>query len=179
MKILIPECLIGKKKKNENLKKLEYFENFKKRDFNRIIQKKKQEKELSECTFTPSHNLQKSQISKNEAEDFYKRNMEWKQKVEGQDSKKRDDYLKLVTVIYSFAETSSKKFPSKLSGEKQRNKQPSMDNRPTINDSNYLTEQNRFIKTQNLFPTSKESAKKPYVSSASTRSYSKKRGEEK
>ena len=53
---------------------------------------------MAECTFTPSHNLGKSQISKNEAEDFYRRNLEWKQKVEGLDTKKRDDYLKLVTV---------------------------------------------------------------------------------
>jgi len=126
------------------------------------IGKKKEEKEMSECTFTPSHSLHKSQISRHEADEFYKKNMDWKHKVDGQDSKKRDDYLKLVT----------------LSGEKQRNKQPSMDNRPTMNDSNFLTEQNRFIKTQTLFPATKESSKKPYTSSASTRSYSKKRGEE-
>ena len=53
---------------------------------------------MEECTFTPSHNLGKTQISKNEADDFYKRNMEWKQKVEGLDTKKRDEYLKLCTV---------------------------------------------------------------------------------
>lgn len=53
---------------------------------------------MEECTFQPQGLSKKSEPTKFDANEFYQRNLEWKQRIEAEDSKKQDEQLKLVTV---------------------------------------------------------------------------------
>ncbi len=53
---------------------------------------------MEQCTFHPSNLTRKSEASKFDGNEFYQKNLEWKQKVEAEDNQKQDERFKLLTV---------------------------------------------------------------------------------
>jgi len=53
---------------------------------------------MEECTFQPQGLTKKQESTKFDPNEFYQRNLEWKQRIEAEDKNKQDEHLKLVTV---------------------------------------------------------------------------------
>jgi len=98
---------------------------------------------MEECTFYPQGLSKKSETTKFDANEFYQRNIEWKQKVEAEDSKKQDDQLKLVTVKTLFILHKNNLF--KLSSEKSK-AQRSNENSKILKPQQIMTQQRQSFK---------------------------------